>query len=84
MVGRLWVNKLLITHRIIKVIALCICFCVSYLSEFPFRLQLCSIHVKFVCIACEFLLWDVALFMQWTSGSNFNCTSPAHKQQEIY
>jgi hypothetical protein len=31
-----------------------------------FHLQLCSICIKFVCIACELLLWDVALF-----GSGF-------------
>ena len=28
-----------------------------------FNLQLCSVHIKFVCMACEFLLLDVALFI---------------------
>jgi hypothetical protein len=30
------------------------------------------IHIKFVCMACEFLLWDVALFMYWTCEINCN------------
>jgi hypothetical protein len=60
MVGHLWANMLLVTHSIIKVIPLYIRFCDNYLSEIPFYLQLCSIHVS---IACQFLLLDVALFM---------------------
>jgi len=58
-----WANKLLITCRVIKVIQLqlYISFRVSYLFEI-FYLQFCSLHIKFVYMACEFLS-DVALFM---------------------
>lgn len=73
--GHLWTSKLLITCRVIKVIPLYICFRVSYLSEISFHLQQCSIHIKFVRMACEFLLWDVALFMQWTCEIDCKCTS---------
>ena len=79
--GHLWANKLLITCRVIKVIPLYICFHVSYLSEISFHLQQCSINIKFVCMACEFLLRDVALCMQWTCGINFNCTSLAYNRK---
>ena len=38
-------------------------FRVSYLSEISFYLELFSIHIKIVCMACGLLLWDVALLM---------------------
>ena len=70
--GHLWASKLLITCTVIKVVPLHICFHVSYLPEI-FHSQLSSIHIKFVCMACEFLLWNVALswfvaIAEWTFG----------------
>jgi len=53
-------QKLFITCTVIKVIPLHIYFHVSCLSEI-FCPQLSSIHIKFVCMASAFLLWDVAL-----------------------
>jgi hypothetical protein len=58
----LWTNKLLKTCRAIEVSPLYICFRVGYLPEISYWLQLCSLDIKFVSKAYEFLVWDVALF----------------------
>jgi hypothetical protein len=38
-------------------------FCVSYLSEISLPLRLCSMYIKILCMACELLLWGIALLM---------------------
>jgi hypothetical protein len=36
------------------------------------NLQLLTIHIKIVCMACELLLWHVTLSMYWTCGIKMN------------
>jgi hypothetical protein len=44
------------------------------------NLQLFTVGIKIVCVACKLLLWHIALPESWTCVISCYCTSAAHKQ----